>query len=74
MKTYRMRVPATLCFDVEAENDEEAKAKAAALCDRIWEEGADVPNADLDDELENATVYPQPNQEPVEIVEGIEKE
>jgi hypothetical protein len=69
--TYRVTVPAMLCFDVRASRGRpgEALRAATAVCTRLWEEGADVPDCDLENGLQNATCYPQPNHEPVEILD-----
>ncbi len=61
-KTFRISAAARLFFDVEAETEEEALAKAGKLCDRL-EDGVELDNVDSDDELVAGVVYPTENRE-----------
>jgi hypothetical protein len=62
--TFRMSARARLFFDVTATTEAEAREKAARLCDRL-EDGAEVENVDLEDELVDAVVYL--DEKPVQI-------
>jgi hypothetical protein len=54
-----MQVKAKLCLDVMASSEDEAQTIVAELCDRLYEQGAAVPNCDLEDMLKNASCYPE---------------
>ncbi len=43
--TYRMSIPATVCVDVEAESDDEARAKALEIASE-FNDGLDVRQID----------------------------
>lgn len=57
MPRYRMRLDAELRFSIVADNKKAAMKRARDLADRL-DDGVDVPNADTEDELESAIVYP----------------
>ncbi len=57
MKTYRMQVNAVLCFDIEAENEEQALEAAREACGRL-DEGCDCGEPDPEDEATDVIAYP----------------
>ncbi len=68
MATYRIQSLAALCFDVEASTKEEALSKATALMGRL-DDGVELPDADTEDELTNAFVYPDSDGNPLQVID-----
>lgn len=73
MKTYRMRVEAGILFDVQADSEEDATAKAAEIVARALDEGVDIPNIDTEEELVACRAYANEDSVP-EVVTTLDTE
>jgi hypothetical protein len=69
MKRFRMAIDASVCFDVLADSEADARDEALRLIDDVWYDGLRVAAADEYD----ARVYFQEHPDELLTVENVEE-